>query len=354
MANNGYTDNMSDGQILTDAQLDTALTTLKLDISNTDQMTQSAASNTFLKATTAGAAASWATTPDPKSLGARDYGLKAFASANQLVVQLVGPTGGAPSSSVPATITISSTSASTAIPNRYDITGSRELKLNAGASLGRAVTTTLPVFVYAIQTSTAASGVKLAVSSLPSLAGGQLIDAIAAGSGSDANGALYATAAFTAKHIVYLGRIEVQRASGGNWSSPSLVSIGAVPDLASNYAISQSCGSFTTSASGTTAVTNLSMDFYVKGRGPVELCLVGDDAGSVVSFATTAGGPALVFRSSSTTFASITPAAVNMGPGSFRVVHIPGPGAQSYDVAVTRGSSGGVDVTDVRLLVREL
>lgn len=63
MADNGYTKNYQDGQALTETKLDTAYKSLKLDISNTTQMTQGATPGYYLKCITAGGAAAFSALP---------------------------------------------------------------------------------------------------------------------------------------------------------------------------------------------------------------------------------------------------------------------------------------------------
>lgn len=63
MADNGYTKNYQDGSALTETQLDTAYKSLKLDISNTTQLTQGATAGHYLKCVTPGGAAQFSALP---------------------------------------------------------------------------------------------------------------------------------------------------------------------------------------------------------------------------------------------------------------------------------------------------
>jgi len=63
VADNGYTKNYQDGSSLTETQLDSAYKSLKLDISNTTQLTQGATAGHYLKCITPGSAAQFAAVP---------------------------------------------------------------------------------------------------------------------------------------------------------------------------------------------------------------------------------------------------------------------------------------------------
>lgn len=226
MANNSYTDNMNDGTTLTDAQLDTALTSLKLDLSNTDQMTQTAAAGTFLKASTPGSPATWALPDDPTASFVRNYGISASASAGALTINLKTASGADPSASSKVDVAFSTSGTSSAVFQKIQVATATSLTITSSATLGTASTATHKIYVYAINVST--TTVKLAVSSNPFHDDGKEVTTVAMAASSDNGRDLYGSASIGVK-ARFLGCVEAARNSSFAWQSPSRISIGNPP-----------------------------------------------------------------------------------------------------------------------------
>lgn len=291
---NTYTDNMNDGAVLTDAQLDTALTTLKPSLDNTSNLTSGATTGTFLRASTPGAAATWENPPDPKGpFAVRNYSLNAFASSSALVIQLKNSLGSDPSSTNAVDISFSSNGTTSATHTDLQVTAARSITISASASLGMQSTSGNRIYVYAINN---AGTIRLAVGALSNHDRGQAVSTTAMSSSSDVRGALYATAALTVVPRL-LGWVEAAHNSGGAWQTPTKVGVTQEPDIAFPFvgassralntsagigevANSASCGSFTTASTSYVDVTNLSINLATSGR-PIEIKLIPDGGGSV-------------------------------------------------------------------------
>ena len=165
MANNSFTKNYSDGTALTEAKLDTAYQSLKLDISNTTQMTQGGTAGQFLKCVTPGAAAQWAATPDPRGYSTiRNIGIKCTAATGALTFTLTTAAGSTPTASDIAVIGFNSAGATQAVLQSIDVTSTKTLTLPSGASLGTNTTSSTHLYLYAGKSATTSAGVFLGVS----------------------------------------------------------------------------------------------------------------------------------------------------------------------------------------------
>jgi hypothetical protein len=237
---------MADGTTLTDAQLDSALTTLKLDLSNTDQMTQGAAAGSFLKASTPGAAATWALPNDPTTTQVRNYGLSASQAGGALTINLTTASGATPSTSSKVDASFSTSGGSSAVFQKIECSSATSLTIVASATLGSINTSSNRIYVYAIQTST--STIKLGVSGNPFHDDGLAVTTVAMAASADNGKSLYASAALAVK-ARFLGCVEAARNSALAWQDPDRVSIGLAP-LAS-----MSVPTLSTSARGSKTTT---------------------------------------------------------------------------------------------------
>lgn len=377
---NTYTDNMNDGSVLTDAQLDTALTTLKVSLDNTSNLTTGATTNTFLRASTPGSAATWENVPDPKGpFSIRNYGLNSFASSSALVIQLKNSSGSDPSSSNAVDISFSSNGTTSATHTDLQVTSARSITISASATLGMQSTAGNRLYVYAINN---AGTVRLAVGALSFHDRGQAITTVAMSSSADAKGTLYATAALTVVPRL-LGWVEAAHNSGGAWQTPTKVNITQEPDIAASaigasgrplntaagvgeVANSASCGNFNTSSGIFTNVTNLSISLATTGR-PVEIKLI-PDGGSSSSFIEvdgntgTAEGDFKILRNGSDlalfNLQSLTGSGsateLRVPPSNINYVDRPSNGTQTYVLQARINTGSSITVFNCTLMAYEI
>ena len=163
MASNTYVKTYVDGASLTEAKLDSALTTLQPDLAQTALLTTGATAGQVLTVATPGAAATWATAADPKGIfGVRNYGLSASTSSGTLTVILKTAAGTNPTASDIVDVTFSSNGSSSAVPYKFQQTSSLSLTVTASATLGVTTATTATLFIYAVRQSS--SALRLAIS----------------------------------------------------------------------------------------------------------------------------------------------------------------------------------------------
>lgn len=296
MANNSYTKNYVDGVALTEAKLDTAYQSLKLDIGNTTQLTQGATAGQYLKCVTPGSAAEWAAAPDVRGANTiKNIGIKCTAATGALVFTLTTGAGSAPTSSGPCIISFSSNGTTQATLQSIDVTSTKTFTLTASATLGTQTTGSTFVYLYALHTSTASSGVVLGVSRKGDLGSIEAVTTTAVSASADSYGTLYSTASIT-QIPTLLGWAQVARNSTGSWQTPTKVNLASgLPKLAPSVdnnsrdivtgtgttvkqggvAISGSSGNYSMSSGSYTDVTNLAVTITTSGR-PVRLEISSD------------------------------------------------------------------------------
>lgn len=291
MADNVYTKGYSDGAALTESQLDTAFKSLKLDISNTTSLTAGSTSGQFLKSNGADLAASFASVPDPLGLFAlRNYGLSTSVSSGALTVALKTKALGDPSTSDAVDFTYSTNGTTSATYNAVQVTSALSFTITASATLGFTGTSTNRVYVYGYF-NTSTSGVKLAVSARSDLDTGNKVSTTAMGASADSTSVLYATAVLNVAPRL-LGYVESALNSSKQWQTVSKVNVSNDADIniastslfnrsqastapIGGIALSSSSGSFSTTNSTATDVTNLSVTLTTTGR-PVVIEVIPD------------------------------------------------------------------------------
>lgn len=303
MANNSFTKNYADGVALTEAKLDTAYQSLKIDIGNTTQMTQGATAGQYLKVVTPGAAAEWAATPDVRGANTiRNIGIKCTAATGALVFTLTTGAGSTPTASDPCVISFSSNGTTQATLQSIDVTSTKTFTLTASATLGTQTTGSTFVYLYALKTSTASAGVVLGVSRKGDLGSIEAVTTTAVSASADSYDVLYSTASITQIPML-LGWAQVARNSTSSWQTPTKVNLASgLPKLAPStdnnsrnivtgtgttvrqggVAISSSSGSFSTTSASFVDVTNLSVTITTTGR-PIRLELIADSSTSAAS-----------------------------------------------------------------------
>jgi hypothetical protein len=394
MADNGYTETFQDGTSLTQAELETAFKSLKLDIANTTQLTSGSTSGYFLKSNGDAAAASFAAVPDPLGpFALRNYGLAATASAGALTVSLKSNAGSDASSIDKVNLTFSNNGSTTGTYTAVDVTAALSLTITASASLGFSSTATNRVFVYALNNS---GTPRLGVSARSDLDQGSTTTTVAMSASADGATVMYATAALTVVPRL-LGWVEAAHNSTGSWQTPSKTNVTnnagvsntvtanqivyqsttrtiATPATSGNVLRTTSCNAFSTTNTVETSVTNLSGDLTVIGR-PVWVGLVPDGSVGNLSSITVekltadniSQATAQIFiKRGATIIASqrISTQMFQNTTGSF-LVEVPvssistidntGAGTATYSVTVLVGnSSSTIEINYAKLLAYEL
>lgn len=385
MASNTFTKGYSDGAGLTEAMLDTAYQTLQQDISNTALMTTGSASGQALVSNGSGIAASFQTISDPQGpFALRNYGLKATVATGVMTISLKTKALATPTGTDIVDFNYSTNGTTSASYNSVQITAATTLPLNASATLGGVGTSTQNIYVFGYYNTSTAS-VKLAVSRSNNFDNGTPVTLTALSSSSDVAGTLYATAALTVMPRL-LGTIVAAQSSAGAWQTPTKVNI--TNNAASSpfelnrtrttssarigqVVISASSGSFSTTNSASTDVTNLSVNLTTTGR-PVRVELVACTStgtsyvGSFVTgtIGTSWGSTLRIVRGTSTiglaaightinTAASVTNPSLKVPP-SFTCVDAPASGTYTYKLQAQKGSATGVQVQDCKLVAYEI
>jgi len=261
MADNGYTKGYADGAALTESQLDSAYKSLKLDISNTTQLTNGSTSGTFLKSNGDGVAASFASVPDPLGpFAIRNYGLSTSASAGAMTVALKTNANADASTSDKINIPFSANGTTSATYTALDVTAALSFTITASATLGFTGTSANRVFVYAINNG---GTPKLAVSARSDLDAGAAVSTTAIGSSADSASVLYATAALTVVPRL-LGWFEAAMNSSKQWQTATKVNVTNNANLTNTATANQTFGAITTT---NTTLSNLVIDGYTRTSG---------------------------------------------------------------------------------------
>lgn len=272
---NTFTKGYDDGAALTESQLDTGFQTLQLDIANTALMTTGSSEGQALISNGSAVAASFQTIPDPQGpFALRNYGLKATVATGVMTISLTTKAGTAPSGTDKVDFNYSTNGTTSATYSSVQVSAATTFTLNASATLGYTATSTSRIHVYGYY-NTVTGSVKLAVSAQASLDIGAPVTTTAVSASADSMGALYASAALTVVPRL-LGWINAAHTSAGLWQTPSKVNI--TNQAGRNVVISSSSGSFSTTSSAATDVTNLSVSIATTGR-PVWIGMISDGSG---------------------------------------------------------------------------
>lgn len=386
MANNSYVKGYADGVALTEAKLDTAYQSLKLDIGNTTQLTQGGTAGQYLKCVTPGSAAEWAAVPDVRGANTlKNIGIKCTAATGALVFTLTTGAGSTPTSSDPCIISFSSNGTTQATLQSIDITSTKTFTLTASATLGTQTTGSTFVYLYALKTSTISSGVVLGVSRKGDLGSIEAVTTTAVSASADSYGTLYSTASIT-QIPTLLGWAQVARNSTGSWQTPTKVNLASgLPKLAPSVdnnsrdivtgtgttvkqggvAISTSSGTFSTTSSSFVDVTNLSVTISTTGR-PVRLDIVpGTSAtnqgafrvthtstGDIEGVLTMLRGTVTVAITRVGNYGTTTPAITV--PPYMGVIDSVSAGTYTYKLQAKRSAGTSVFVTNCHLVAYEL
>lgn len=267
MANNSYTKNYADGSALTEAKLDTAYQSLKLDLGNTTQMTQGATAGQYLKCITPGAAAQFAALPaltGPSTI--RNYGIKCTAASGALVFTLTTGAGATPSASDAVDISFSSAGSTSATQSDLSVTTTKTITLNSSATLGvdtigsSISTAATLVYLYALKSG---SSILLGVSRNPNLDVGAAVTTVALSTSADSAVELYATAALSVIPKL-LGAATAAMNSSRAWQTPSAVAL--TQNLSSGVVSGPSFSITATSATYVANATTASIVMKSTGR----------------------------------------------------------------------------------------
>jgi len=148
--------------------------------------------------------------------------------------------------------------------------------------------------------------------------------------------------------------------TSGNFSG-SIATVGGITNTnlaASNYAISSSCVSFTTSSTSFVAVTNLSVTLSCTGTRLVFIGLIDDTNGGYINVSASGGGIQFEFLQDGTNNIS-APKFVGVSnsgypPSILNVLLVPSAGSHTFSVQVRGTPSGTVSVFNTRLIAVEL
>lgn len=285
MGNNNFTENFLDGTSLTQAQLETALKSLTLDISNTTQMVSGSTSGQVLTSTGPTTAASFQSIPDVLGpFAIRNYGLSTVISSGVLKVSLKANSGADPTTLNPVDIAFTNNGATTATYTNVQVTNALSLSITSSATLGFSGTSAHRVYIYAINN---AGSVKLAVSSLGNFDTGNTVTTTAMSASADNLGALYATAVLTVVPR-FLGWMQAAFNSTGAWTAVTKVAVSNQLPSTGAVVIGGGSGGFLSTSTSFVSVTNTQITISTTGR-PVRLSLTGDNVGSpaYIEFAST-------------------------------------------------------------------
>jgi hypothetical protein len=380
LGNNTFTELFADGSALTQSQLETALQSLKLDISNTTQLTSGTSAGQFLKSAGDGIAVTWGSTSDPLGpFAIRNYGLSASVSTGSLTVALKTNALSNPSGSDVVDIPFSNAGSSSATYTPLTVTGALSFTITASGTLGFTGTSTNRVYLYAINNG---GTVKLAASARSDLDNGVLVSTTMMSSGADSATVLYATAALSVVPRL-LGFVESALNSSSQWQAPTRCGVTNNIDLrnqlainalanavtratgttvaAGGVALSASCGPFSTGNLTLTDVTNLSVTITTSGR-PVRITCIDDGSGNVanISSGSQAGFFSIIRDSTQLTNLEINtvPGSLgnNMPPSSINHIDFVAAGTYTYKLqaAAHSGSGGTVIAQYIKLCVHEL
>lgn len=364
MANNSFTKNYSDGTALTEAKLDIAYQSLKLDISNTTQMTQGGTAGQFLKCVTPGSAAQWAAVPThtgPNTI--RNLGLKCTAASGALVFTILTGAGATPSASDPVEISFSTAGTTSAIQADSSFTATKTFTLTASASLGTLNTSATLIYVYALKNGTSSS-LLLGVSAKGDYDCGRVISSTSVSSSSDTAGALYATSALSVRARL-LGTVTAARNSSIQWQTPTAVNLSSNSNK--GLAISSGSGDFSTTSSSFVDITNLSLTITTSGR-PVRVFTIPDTSitngrnGFVCALGASysLNSPANIQAVRGTVSVGIIafqPSTINTAitvPPIFESIDFPPAGTYTYKLQLHNAASGTAYCRYARLIVYEI
>lgn len=367
---NSYTKTYADNAALTAAELDTAYQTLQLDIANTTLTTTGSTTGQVLTSNGSGIAASFQTVSDPLGPNLiRNYGLAAAASSGTLKVSLKTKAGADPSGTDIVDFTYSTNSALTGTYNSVKVQTAAAITISNSATLGLTSTGSNRVYVYGYF-NTVTSSVKLAVSARGNIDDGNTRTTVLMSATSDLATAIYATAALTVAARL-LGSVDAAYNSTKAWQSPTHIGIDnyPVPPLTElgrftaptvttvkigQLAISNSCGSFSTTSSTFVTITNMVINMPTSGK-PVIIQIVPDSTGAstIQSVNPGSGSSTIEVTANGTLIGSYV--FTNLQLPVMNFIHSPPAGQYQY-AAFAKVQSGATEVllTNCRLMAYEL
>lgn len=292
---NTYTKNYQDGSALTEAQLDTAYTSLQIGLDKTANLTTGATTNTVLTASTPGSAATWSAIPDPESLAKNtNYALAASAAGGAITISLKSSAGTDPTSSDQVKVSFSTPGTTTGDITEMTTSSARSISIPASATLGISGTATNNIYIYALRNSSA--NMALGVSKTGYFDQNRIVPTTISTS-ADSSTVLYSAVASTATNSVrLLGFIEAAKNSSEQWQTPTGTRVwdtispneatyanqvinsytrtsGSSAQAVRGVAISPSSSGFDTTSSTYVDVTNLSVTLTTSGR-PIKIELI--------------------------------------------------------------------------------
>lgn len=312
----------------------------------------------------------------PKNVGDIDNAvLQASVASSALTFALKTEAGLNPSSTDPVYVSFRNATLSSGAPVRREITAALSLVISNGSTLGHASATEAPIYVYLgddagtlflaastspvderiLQTTTAEGGVGLADSALP----------------------LYAAAVHTNAAVRLFAVLKSTQTTAGTWAAvPTLISYPTQPHPLAlamlrpvsasagigGVAQSLSSGSFSTTATSLTDVTNLAVDLKTTGR-PVFVGLVHDGSANYPTFGparsavTNAGSRQAILRngtviSRGTIYVGGATGVIagNVPLSAMNHIDVPPPGTHTYKLQIS-GISGELVGASYAMLV---
>ncbi len=386
MGNNNFTETFQDGLALTQAELETALRSLTLDVANTTQMTTGSTSGQFLQSNGDGAAASFADLPaltGPNIIS--NYGLTATAASNTLVVSLKTNNGSDPSAGDTVDIPFTTGGATTATYTTISINSPVSLTLPKMASSTTSTnsffssTSTNRLFIYALDNS---GSITFGASTNSGYDNATTVTTTAITSSSNVASLLYASASLSVVARL-LGAVSVAIDASGNWQSPTAIAISNIIPTSGVFAstnsrpsssiaplggiaLSSTSGSFASTSTGFVDITNLSVTLTTSGR-PVHVLLsnTGSSSSRVTAASSTGAADSQIkFLSGSSTIfiadvavtSNSTSADVSVPPSAFQTIYSPVAGTYTFKAQASSGVSTGhtVSVVECFLMAYEI
>jgi hypothetical protein len=218
-----------------------------------------------------------------------NYSVVCSVGSSALTIALKTRAGtGDPSSTDYCTIAFRSTTATTGVYSRVNVTAATSLVISSGSTLGHVSAAEWPIYVYAINN---AGTVELAASTSPKDERYVVSSTTEGGAGaSDSPATLYSTTARSNVACRLIAVLKSTQTTAGTWAAvPTHVSSNEPHPLANvairpshttvgvgGVALSASCSSYSVAAGSTPAdITNLSVTISTSGR-PVKVMLVPD------------------------------------------------------------------------------
>jgi len=294
-----------------------------------------------------------------------NYAITATVASNALTVALKTLAGTDPSATDITLMSFRSATAGTGTYTQRTITGALSLVVPSTATLGTTSAVASYLYVYALDNG---GTVELAISStLFDTTVVQSTTTIAAGS--NTSSVMYSTTGRSNVPVRLIGKLLSTQTVAGTWAAvPSQITLNPVVKDPVNYAISSSSGTFSSTATSYTDVTNLTVTITTTGR-PVYIALVPDTAlvsgayiGANITTGTTLNINLQIVRNGSPIFifsAGTQPAASgtflsNWPASSVACLDTPAAGTYTYKLQINGVASQTMRVYQTRLIAFEL